>query len=186
MGGVSSSNIRLENGIEDAQAGTKSAAVFSGLTSTANNGGFASVRTRNFEPPLNLTMYDGMELRLKGDGCRYKFMIRDDAAWDGISWCYSFDTKADEWITIRVPFSSMIPVVRARTLKDGRKLNSASIQSLQLMLSKFEYDGALNPAFKEGKFQLAVSRISAYKAVQVPQVVHVSSAGVTRPGRYAP
>ena len=32
----------------------------------------------------------------------------------------------------------------------------------QLMYSKFEYDGKLNPKFVEGPFQLSLSRISAY------------------------
>lgn len=32
----------------------------------------------------------------------------------------------------------------------------------QLMHSKFEYDGKLNPAFKEGAFQLPLSSIRAY------------------------
>lgn len=35
-------------------------------------------------------------------------------------------------------------------------------QNMQLMFSKFEYDGKLNPTFKEGSFQLPVSSIKAY------------------------
>ncbi|MGB3238192.1 MAG: CIA30 family protein, partial [Geitlerinemataceae cyanobacterium] len=61
MGGVSESSIRL---IPDA-------ALFSGNVSTANSGGFVSVRTRNFETPIDLSAYDGIELRVKGDGNRY-------------------------------------------------------------------------------------------------------------------
>ncbi len=40
--------------------------------SEGGGGGFASVRTRNFDPPLQLGAYDGLELRLRGDGQRYK------------------------------------------------------------------------------------------------------------------
>lgn len=52
------------------------------------------------------------------------------------------------------------------------------------MLSKFEYDGDLNPAFTPGRFSLPVRDISAYlcRACR-PRFVHVSSAGVTRPDR---
>lgn len=32
----------------------------------------------------------------------------------------------------------------------------------QLMFSKFEYDGKLNPTFVEGAFQLPISSIRAY------------------------
>lgn len=42
MGGVSASNMQL----------VENSAVFAGNVSTANSGGFASVRTRNFDPPL--------------------------------------------------------------------------------------------------------------------------------------
>ena len=33
---------------------------------------------------------------------------------------------------------------------------------LQLTLSKFEYDGGLNPSFREGPFRLEVDAISFY------------------------
>lgn len=76
------------------------------------------------------------------------------------------------------------------------------------MFSKFEYDGKLNPTFKEGPFELPLSTIRAY--IQDPvtprsglfsrqnsslltlkwncvtygyRFVHVGSAGVTRPER---
>ncbi len=56
---------------------------------------------------------------------------------------------------------------------------------LQLMLSKFENDGKLNPSFKTGPFKLPVAKIWGYpKEPQSPRFVLVSSAGVTRPNRY--
>lgn len=55
------------------------------------------------------------------------------------------------------------------------------------MLSKFEYDGALNPNFRTGEFALPVARIegvnSANSRKETAKFVHVSSAGVTRPDR---
>jgi uncharacterized protein YbjT (DUF2867 family) len=51
------------------------------------------------------------------------------------------------------------------------------------MLSKFEYDGALNPKFSAGMFALEVESIQAYGGEALPQFVFISSAGVTRPGR---
>lgn len=39
----------------------------------------------------------------------------------------------------------------------------AQVRSVQLMLSKFEYDGMLNPSFKAGAFELPVERIAGYK-----------------------
>ncbi len=173
MGGVSESSIRL---IDDA-------VLFSGNVSTQNSGGFASVRTRNFDPPLNLAGYDGIELRVKGDGQRYKFILRTESKWDGVSYCYSFDTEKDSWSNVRVPFNALIPVFRAKTLKDASAFDSSHIYAVQLMLSKFEYDGELNPNFQPGGFALQVETIKAYGGATKPQFIMISSAGVTRPGR---
>jgi hypothetical protein len=53
-------------------------------------------------------------------------------------------------------------VFRAKTVRDGPALNTTQIRSLQLMLSKFEYDGALNPHFTAGSFTLLVQSIGVY------------------------
>ncbi|ELR96214.1 CIA30 family protein [Gloeocapsa sp. PCC 73106] len=174
MGGVSESQIRL----------VRDRAIFSGNVSTANNGGFASVRTRNFSTPLDLSAYKGISLRLQGDGKRYKFIMRCEGKWDGIAYCYSFDTIYNFSQTIDIPFSELIPVVRAKTVPEAGVFDSSKIYSLQLMLSKFEYDGALNPRFAPGIFGLEVETIKAYgKQINTPQFILISSAGVTRPGR---
>jgi uncharacterized protein YbjT (DUF2867 family) len=173
MGGVSESNIRFID----------KTALFSGTVSTANSGGFASVRTKNFEPPLNLAGYTGIDIRVKGDGKRYKFIVRNDTKWDSRSYCYSFDTVYNTWFTVRVPFTELIPVFRAKTVKEADPFDPSYLTSIQLMLSKFEYDGELNPKFKPGEFQLQVESIKAYGREKLPQFIQISSAGVTRPGR---
>ncbi|PSB23887.1 CIA30 family protein [Stenomitos frigidus] len=170
MGGVSDSTMRQID----------HAALFTGNVSTANSGGFASVRTRNLEPALNLSGYEGVKLRVKGDGQRYKFLMRSDDKWDSIAYSHSFDTTANAWIDVHIPFNTLIPAFRAKTLTDAAPLNANRICSLQLMLSKFEYDGNLNPLFTPGTFALEVQSISAYGRPTMPQFVLVSSAGVTR------
>lgn len=173
MGGVSQSGIQL----------VENTALFAGNVSTQNSGGFASIRTKNFDPSFNLAEYEGVELRVRGDGKRYKFFIRTEARWDGVAYSYSFDTQPNTWINVRVPFADLIPVFRAKTLKDGDRVDSSRICSFQLMLSKFEYDGELNPNFTPGGFALQVESIKAYGGPTLPQFIQVSSAGVTRPGR---
>jgi Complex I intermediate-associated protein 30 (CIA30) len=74
----------------------------------------------------------------------------------------SFDTTAGEWQTVTLPFSEFSPVFRARTLRDGSALDPGRVASVQLMLSKFEYDGELNPAFRPGAFRLPIASIRAY------------------------
>lgn len=151
MGGVSQSGAQLQN----------EGLAFTGYVSTANSGGFASVRTRNFEPPLDLSAYSGIELRVKGDGQRYKFFLRDSAGWDTVAYAYSFDTANGGWVTVRIPFTDMKAVQRARVVQRG-PINPQRIYSLQIMLSKFEYDRQLNPHFTPGPFQLMIESVKVY------------------------
>jgi len=152
MGGVSESQITLTGG----------RALFSGIVRTENNGGFASVRTRNLNPPLNLSNYEGIELQVQGDGKRYKLILRCEGRWDGIGYCYSFDTLDRTLQKISIPFRDLIPVLRAKTMRDVVPFDSSSVYALQLMQSKFEYDGALNPCFSPGLFALEIVTIKAY------------------------
>jgi hypothetical protein len=153
MGGVSASSFQR----------TAEGALFTGNVSTDNSGGFASVRTRNFEPALDLASYTGILLRLRGDGQRYKFFVRDGNGWDSIGYGHSFDTVANEWITVKIPFIQMIPVFRAKVIEDSPVLRRDRLRSLQIMLSKFEYNGALNPHFQAGTFHLEIKTIQGYR-----------------------
>lgn len=153
MGGVSESSLSFG----------QSGAIFSGVVSTANSGGFASVRTPNFEPPLDLSAYDGIELRLKGDGQRYKFLVRGETQWDGIAFSTSVDTELEMWQTVRLPFGHMRPIFRSKTVPNAQ-LDRRKIYAFQIMLSKFEYDGGLNPRFRAGGFQMQLESISAYSS----------------------
>jgi hypothetical protein len=75
----------------------------------------------------------GVTLRLRGDGQRYKFILRTDQNWDTVTYCQSFDTEAGEWQDVQLPFDKFIPVFRARSLSDGDPLNSSNIVSLQVI-----------------------------------------------------
>ncbi|MCS6959757.1 MAG: CIA30 family protein [Pseudanabaenaceae cyanobacterium SKYGB_i_bin29] len=150
MGGVSQSSFVIR----------ENSALFTGMVSTANSGGFVSVRTRNFNPPLDLSQSSGIALQVKGDGKRYKFFLRDSTGWDSIAYCCGFDTIAGEWMNVRLPFKEFVPVFRARSVPDAPPLNLGYIRSMQLMLSKFELDGKLNPTFRPGAFALEIASIT--------------------------
>jgi hypothetical protein len=63
--------------------------LFSGEVSTENNGGFASVRSKNFDPAWDLGGYEGIRVTLKGEGQRYKLILRTSGAWDAVCYCVS-------------------------------------------------------------------------------------------------
>lgn len=161
MGGVSESSFEISTSRSSDTAGEESTVgVFAGTIRTENNGGFAGVRSRSLSPPLRLAAKSGIRMRVRGDGQRYKLIIRDSYDWNGIAWALSFDTTR-EWSVVEAPFNDLVPTLFARRVP-GAKLDADRITTLQLTLSKFEYDGTLNPAFEAGPFRLELGKIEAY------------------------
>ena len=194
MGGASVSEFRVVQGA--GEDGVSPGGVFTGTLTEAGGGGFASVRTKNFEPPLDLSSAAGIALRVRGDGRRYKLILRNSAGWDTPTHTAVFQSPPDgEWGTVRLHWSDFTPIFRAKTMVGAPPLDPTTIFSIQLMLSKFEKDGDLNPTHRVGPFRLPVAKMWAHKAEgsagsssspaasSPPVWVHLSSAGVTRPSR---
>ncbi len=147
-------------------------ALFIGSVSTENSGGFSSVRTQNFEPPFSFAGWTGLRLLVKGDGQRYKFILRNRADWDSPGYIYSFDTQAGVWLDVDVPFAELVPTFRAKSISEAAPFDDSKTVSFQIMLSKFEYDRRLNPNFTPGPFELAVAKVEAYRTRRgVPLIV---------------
>lgn len=103
MGGQSSSSFTLN----DAGYG-----VFEGSISLDNNGGFSSVRYR-FQKKI-LQEYTTVTIKLRGDGKKYQFRIKDNSG-DYYSYIAPFSTTG-EWQEIKIPLKDMYPSFRGRTL----------------------------------------------------------------------
>ena len=153
MGGKSKTNL---------PAGSLFDGNWNGQVSTENNGGFAGIRTKLLSPLRDASSCTGFLLSVTGDGQRYKFVARDTADWEGIAWSTTFDTTAGQVTEVKVPFSGMIPTKRASTVKPTYPFNKERLSDVQMTLSKFEYDGGLNPSFTAGPFQLTLNQISYY------------------------
>ena len=135
---------------------------WTGSITTANNGGFAGIRTKRFQPTFDASKCRGFVIKLKGDGQRYKFIARDDDEWNGIAWSYSFDTTPGKTVDVKIPFSKLVPTKFAKTLPGYAAFNSKHLTGIQLSLSKFEYDGGLNKSFREGAFKLNLQQVSTF------------------------
>lgn len=152
--------------VPDANGGT--CAKLGGVVE-GQSGGFVSMRTRNYERPLDLSAYDGVRLKVRGDGNRFKLIVYDEDDWWGnIAFHAAFDTVEGEWWTVDLPFADFKPVRRGEAVPvgspDRRSIRPSSVRSMQVMLSKFLYGmGDLNPTFASGPFYLEVSKVSAYK-----------------------
>ena len=123
MGGVSQSASRvLDEGVLE----------FSGTMSLENNGGFASIRSP--WNPIDLSEYDGILIRVLGDGQVYRLRIRTAATGSEVAYNSLFETQDGEWTTVYIPFETMIPTFRGFRAPVGG-LDARAVTSLGLMLS---------------------------------------------------
>lgn len=103
MGGKSIGDLRINN---------EGNGEFSGTISLANNGGFASIRTRF--PKLDVSEKTKVVLRVKGDGKRYQLRFKTDIT-DRHSYIVYFNTS-DSWQTIKLAIKEMRPSFRGMML----------------------------------------------------------------------
>jgi len=142
MGGVSSGGMSAGDGY----------ATFQGMVSFDNNGGFSSVRS----PAVvhDLSTFEGLVLRVRGDGKRYGFRLKTDASFDGVSYQVEIEPPAGEWTEISVPFTDFIPVYRGRVVRDHPPLDPSRIATFGLIISR-----------QEGLFRIDIEFVRAYPAV---------------------
>ena len=106
---------------------------FYGKVSLENNGSFASIRSVSLE--RDLSKYDGILIRIKGDGKKYALNIRTDFEITAGSYRQSFDTAKDAWQQVYLRFSSFEATASGQVLRDAPRLNAGKIQSLGLTIS---------------------------------------------------
>jgi monofunctional biosynthetic peptidoglycan transglycosylase len=140
MGGVSTSRFQIL---------TNGGAVFSGVVSLENNGGFASVRSSPLRQ--NLSGLGTFVLRVRGDGHRYKFTVRTETGFDTPLYQGAFATKRGEWEEHRLPFQDFVPTFRGRILTGVPPLNPAKVTSVGFLIADKQ----------DGAFRLEISWVKA-------------------------
>lgn len=143
MGGLSRSQVAATD---------RNTTVFFGKVSLANRGGFASVRARIAAESLKGT--EGIRLRVRGDGRRYRLRVRTDGRFDGPSYEVSFRTEPNVWMEIRAPFEVFTPTYRGHPLRRMPPLNPDKIEQIGLMIADRQV----------GAFKLEIDWIAAYDA----------------------
>lgn len=142
MGGQSSSEMILTD---------EGTALFHGTLSLDNDGGFASVRTAH--RAYDLSDYQGLVLRMRGDGRRYRLRLYTGHRIIGAAYEAEFDTVLDRWITVYIPFQEAVPALGERTLQGLPKLSGANVRQIGLMIADKQ----------AGPFRLEVAWIQAYR-----------------------
>jgi NADH dehydrogenase [ubiquinone] 1 alpha subcomplex assembly factor 1 len=161
MGGVSEGQHRITGG------GTLE---FTGTLSLENNGGFASIRSR--PAGTNLAEFDGLLIRVRGDGKRYAFNLQTDVPIRAGSYRLNFETKASEWREIPLAFADFQATSFGEVIRDVPSLDPAKIRSFGLTISDKQ----------AGPFKLEVDWI---RAARFPAKAGVSTATAGSPDRKA-
>ena len=142
MGGISESRLQLT---KDGKA------LFTGNVSLENYGGFASLQSKPSN--YNFSGYNGILIRVKGDGKRYKLSIKNNTFLDSPRYQAAFNTERGVWSTIRIPFHTMVPTFRGTVLTNDSTVDITRIKSFSLLISDKQ----------EGPFRLEIDWIKAYK-----------------------
>lgn len=122
MGGLSSSNTLVK---EDK-------IVFTGNVSLENNGGFASLRSPVND--YNFEKHNGIEIKIKGDGKRYSISMKETTYFSGYFYTSTFETKIDEWITVKIPFNQLKLYYFGKETNSGKKSPLNNIKEISLLI----------------------------------------------------
>lgn len=116
-------------------------------------GGFTSVRT---QASLNLSAFDGVELRVRGGGRTFEVEISDGHRFRGrtVSRRAAFKTDGN-WTTVRIPFSALKSSIFGQPVQTP-PLDPSRVRGIGLYI----LDGI------DGPFELEVDEIRVYRDVR--------------------
>ena len=143
MGGVSEGKFK----ITDAKT-----MEFFGTLSLANNGGFASVRTK--AKKLSLEKGDTIVAKIRGDGRQYMLNLYPNKQRMAYSYRATVQTKKDEWIEVKVPLAKFEATSFGRIVKNAGLVKPEEINSLGFMLGDK----------KAGRFKMEIEWIKVERA----------------------
>lgn len=111
--------------------------------------GFASVRSKN--DTFDLKAFEGVLLRVKGDGKTYRLNMKTERHHDGFLYQHIFETREGQWIDVEIPFGKFLPFFRGRKVENAAPLNPEDIRSFGFMI-----------AGQKGDFDLEIEHIKVY------------------------
>ena len=68
---------------------------------------------------IDLSGFDGVLLRVLGDGKVYRLRIRTEETGGDIAYNGAFETTPDQWIQVYVSFANMVPTYRGSVMDVG-------------------------------------------------------------------
>jgi len=136
---------------------------FAGNLSLENNGGFSSIRK---QWKLDLSGFDGIRLRVRGDGREYQLRCNTNERFRGwpVSFSGSFRTRSKEWVEVEIPFAELKQSFRGLRLRNY-PFDPGRIEMVGLMLADK----------RPGPFSIEVEWIQAYQSPETGSTASDSS-----------
>ena len=103
---------------------------FRGRLSLKNNGGFSS--TRSQIPDFSLAGYDGLMLKIRGDGRYYSLLVSNQQRRG--TWQTKFKTNK-EWEIVKVPFNKMQMSIRGWRPRSAPKIMGDRIKTIGFIIA---------------------------------------------------
>lgn len=127
-----------------------------GKLGETDGGAFCGAKLK-LPTPVDMTPYEGIAIVAKGDkGQRFKLSIRTHDIANTRAWYQAVFQTTDKYKTIQIPWSSFVPVRRARYAADLPSMDVSSITEVSFVLSKFELNGLRNLSAEAGEFRLDI------------------------------
>jgi NADH dehydrogenase [ubiquinone] 1 alpha subcomplex assembly factor 1 len=144
-------NDGVMGGLSSSKAVTKDdKIIFSGNVSLENNGGFASLRSPVKD--YNFEKFARLEIKLKGDGKRYSFSMKETTYFNGYCYTCSFETKKDEWIVVQITFNEFKLYYYGKETSSNKKIPLNNIKEISLLIGDKQ----------EGSFNAEIDYIKPY------------------------
>lgn len=127
---------------------------FFGSLSLANNGGFASVRSK--AKKLDLEKGDTLVARVRGDGREYTLNLYPNRSRTAFSFQATVQTKKDEWIEVKVRLDEFEATSFGRVVREAGAVKPEEITSVGFLLGDK----------KAGPFKMEVEWIRVERAAK--------------------
>jgi hypothetical protein len=132
MGGLSSSTVSVND---------EGKILFGGNVSLKNNGGFASLRSPIKD--YKFENYSGIEISIKGDGKKYSISMKETSYFSGSFYTVNFQTTKDEWITLKIPFTSFALYYFGKEVRSNPQIPLNKIKEIALLIGE-KQEGTFN------------------------------------------
>lgn len=124
MGGISEGKFRITD---------RKTLEFFGNLSLANNGGFASVRTKSKK--LGLNKGEVLVARVRGDGREYQMNLHVPTIQIAYSYRSVFQTKKDEWIEVELPLDKFEATSFGQVVKNAGQVTPPSVNGIGFLIN---------------------------------------------------